>query len=69
MCILRYLPRNDPSASITAHVLWYRPGARRSNREATIAILFSRASLGGFAYFLDRAGEILRRVLGRAHLY
>ena len=34
MCILRYNPTRRPSASITAAVLWYSPGARRSNRGA-----------------------------------
>src|SRR2546425_7522008 len=34
MCILRYKPTRRPSASITAAVLWYSPGARRSNRGA-----------------------------------
>src|SRR5438874_2668390 len=34
MCILRYTPITRPSASITAALLWYRPGARRSNRGA-----------------------------------
>src|SRR5690606_11460412 len=35
MCILRYLPAMLPSVSSTTAVLWYRPAARRSNREAT----------------------------------
>ena len=34
MCIFRYRPRSVPSASITTAVLWYSPGARRSNSEA-----------------------------------
>src|ERR1051325_2755953 len=34
MCILRYTPTSRPSASITAALLWYSPGARRSNRGA-----------------------------------
>src|SRR5213075_690985 len=34
MCILRYTPITRPSASITAALLWYSPGARRSNSGA-----------------------------------
>src|SRR6059058_1115667 len=34
MCILRYTPTTRPSASITAALLWYSPGARRSNTGA-----------------------------------
>src|SRR5207302_1497870 len=34
MCILRYTPIMRPSASITAALLWYSPGARRSNSGA-----------------------------------
>src|SRR5690606_10001900 len=35
MCILRYLPAVEPSASKTTAVLWYRPVARFSNSELT----------------------------------
>jgi hypothetical protein len=34
MCIFRYVPSNEPSASMMAAVLWYRPEARRSKSDA-----------------------------------
>src|SRR5689334_17725885 len=45
MCILRYWPAMRPSRSNTTAVLWYRPGARRSNSDATSTIFNSAASL------------------------
>src|SRR5688500_1222616 len=45
MCILRYTPISEPSASITAAVLWYTPAARRSNSDAMITALYFFASL------------------------
>ena len=45
MCILRYMPRNVPSASTTQAVLWYSPVARFSKPEATITTPSSAASL------------------------
>src|SRR5689334_18907280 len=45
MCILRYLPTSLPSRSNTTAVLWYSPGARRSNSEPTSTIFNSLASL------------------------
>ncbi len=45
MCILRYTPISDPSASITAAVLWYTPAARFSNSDAMITALYFFASL------------------------
>ena len=44
MCILRYRPKIVPSVPMTAVVLWWRPGARRSNREATTTTEPRRAS-------------------------
>src|SRR5690242_2865604 len=44
MCILRYTPTTRPSASITAALLWYRPGARRSNRGAITTTPARRAA-------------------------
>ena len=38
MCILRYTPSRDPSASMTAAELWYTPAPRFSKRETTITI-------------------------------
>src|SRR5213080_322940 len=52
MCILRYTPTTRPSASITAALLWYSPGARRSNTGAITTTparcaAFARASVLG----------------------
>src|ERR1051325_123344 len=44
MCILRYTPTSRPSASITAALLWYSPGARRSNRGAITTLPACRAA-------------------------
>src|SRR6266702_818365 len=44
MCILRYTPTTRPSASITAALLWYSPGARRSNTGAITTMPACRAA-------------------------
>ena len=59
MCILRYTPSSEPSASMTAAVLWYSPAARFSNSDAMMTALYFFASLrervGRWAG--DRLGE------------
>ena len=45
MCILRYVPAIFSERSNTTAVLWYRPAARRSNKDATTTSFSSAASL------------------------
>src|SRR5438552_3078573 len=43
------MPLTFPSASMTAAVLWYKPGARRSNSDAMTTTPASRATLPSFS--------------------
>src|SRR6059058_4180759 len=65
MCILRYTPTTRPSASITAALLWYSPGARRSNTGA-ITTTPARCAARPSASVLGPGTEALGRAAQRA---